>query len=434
MSTGNAFWREVIDQVPHLILLFRVDEQENAHLMFTNQRIKQQLGYTAKEYVLASESDKHVEYELTELIDKVAKRSHDVERIDTDLVSLTTKFGEQRDFVYDFELFKTRAGDKRYIIVELQKGRIYPEQTTTETKQASVDEGAATQAHRLKESGWIGSPLLDRVVDRLLQMIEQSQPVLVQGEHGVGKSRLIEHAVQESGASLNQVVVDGDELSSFLNAEPTAAPADLVIVENIEKSETPAQEALVKRWRNQYDPHGTVLIMTITKSVDDLINDGKLIPALYYEMNSAPLIIPPVRHRSQEIVKFAEQFIRQAASVINLKLGDPIFTDSTIDALENRSWEGNVTELLEVLRSSLLKAEPGQPLDLYIREERQSSLFPEEHINEEDVLNFDEMNRRYLERILEITGGKIYGDDGAAALLELKPTTLQSKLKRLGVK
>ena len=55
-----------------------------------------------------------------------------------------------------------------------------------------------------------------------------------------------------------------------------------------------------------------------------------------------------------------------------------------------------------------------------------------DHIDE--ILPFDEMSRLYLQAVLGRTGGRIYGKGGAAELLDMKPTTLQSKIKKLGVR
>ena len=55
----NAFWREVMDFLPGLTLLFRIDEQEIAHLMFVTDAIRNELGFAPEEYVLASERSRN---------------------------------------------------------------------------------------------------------------------------------------------------------------------------------------------------------------------------------------------------------------------------------------------------------------------------------------------------------------------------------------
>jgi DNA-binding NtrC family response regulator len=429
MNRGNAFWREVIDQIPHLVLIFRVDENEDAHLMFANKRVKQRLGYTAKEYVLASEADKHVQHELSTLIDKVAIRSHDVESIDTDVVELTTKFDERRNFVYEFELFKSRSGEKPYILVELSEVRTKAEASDNSDDVKNYNREQRHSASAVWSS-WISTPLLDRIVKRFQEQLHKNKPIIVQGEHGTGKSALIDYVLKEHPAE-NTRRVAGQQLQQFWMKTTDLSTIKVLIVDGLDRSETEDQRKLLD-WIEKHP--NSQLIVTITRSIDELMNAGKILPEFYYTIHSMPLVLPPVRHRMDDILTFAQKYVTQAAEVLGISFGASVLSKEAVEMIKARTWEANLTQLIEVLRYSLLKHEEGNSLDLYIEEERQSSLFPEENIHEDEVLGFDEMNKRYLERILEITGGKIYGDDGAAALLNLKPTTLQSKLKRLGIK
>jgi len=90
----NAFWREVMDFLPGLTLLFRIDEQEIAHLMFVTDAIRNELGFAPEEYVLASEDPGTVvSADLDRLIETIAQLSHGNEISSSPACSLTDRTG-----------------------------------------------------------------------------------------------------------------------------------------------------------------------------------------------------------------------------------------------------------------------------------------------------------------------------------------------------
>jgi len=115
--------------------------------------------------------------------------------------------------------------------------------------------------------------------------------------------------------------------------------------------------------------------------------------------------------------------------------------ESLWPVLESQPWPGNVRELENVLERALILS-PGPTLGLLEPGgSRGSRLVPEAvgfGVSRSDpasvgVVRFEEGVRELLQRALEATGGRIYGAAGAAALLGLKPTTLQGKLRRYGL-
>jgi transcriptional regulator with GAF, ATPase, and Fis domain len=96
-----------------------------------------------------------------------------------------------------------------------------------------------------------------------------------------------------------------------------------------------------------------------------------------------------------------------------------------MERLQEYAWPGNVRELRNVVERSMILSPPGGALQVALPEARESVS------GEERTL--DEVQRRHIRRVLEMTSGRISGPGGAAELLGLKPTTLRSRMVRLGL-
>lgn len=161
-------------------------------------------------------------------------------------------------------------------------------------------------------------------------------------------------------------------------------------------------------------------------------------PDLYYRLNVFPVRLPPLRERKEDIPQLSRTFVTRFAAHLNQKHA-PLVTEGSMQLLLAYDWPGNVRELEHILQRAVILANLGgrttilpehlgmEPLGN--REERA----PKE---EQDfaVLPLEEYERRYLVQVLDLTSGVIHGPQGAASLLKMKPTTLRSRLEKLGIK
>jgi transcriptional regulator with GAF, ATPase, and Fis domain len=186
----------------------------------------------------------------------------------------------------------------------------------------------------------------------------------------------------------------------------------------------------------------TVDVRIIAASNRDLKKDaeeGRFRQDFYYRLNVFPIEVPPLRERKEDIPMLASHFLQQAAR--RLRLPPPRFTDAHGRLLQSCDWPGNVRELQNATERALILAQKGVlQFDL-----AQADMVapppppPPSGANGAESPILTEMEWRQRERentqaALAKSGWRIHGAGGAAELLGLKPTTLISRMKKLGLK
>ncbi|MCC9643600.1 sigma 54-interacting transcriptional regulator [Rhodopirellula sp. JC740] len=155
---------------------------------------------------------------------------------------------------------------------------------------------------------------------------------------------------------------------------------------------------------------------------------------LYYRLSVFPIELPPLRHRKDDLPLLAHHLL----SILSRRLGKPIprLTQANVQQMQRYDWPGNIRELQHVLERALITSPSGK-----LRLELTSNASPQpapmsDHDSEEEVLTLAQMKAfetANLQRALAVCNGKVYGDSGAAKLLGMKPTTLASRMKTLGI-
>ena len=164
---------------------------------------------------------------------------------------------------------------------------------------------------------------------------------------------------------------------------------------------------------------------------------------LYYRLSVFPMTLPPLRERKDDVILLAEYFLgslRKQAYYADVHL-----SSQAVDSLLGYRWPGNVRELQNVIRRSALVAggKRIEPRHLALKEscllesgeEHQGACLHEVEnpTDESDVRPLDAVIREHIGKALKACEDRIYGENGAAALLGMKPTTLQSRMKKLGI-
>ena len=165
------------------------------------------------------------------------------------------------------------------------------------------------------------------------------------------------------------------------------------------------------------------LIAASNRNLAESVKKNEFRSDLYYRLNVFPVRVPPLRERREDIRLLVEHFAQKFAKRMNRQITS--IPKKTIDALTQWDWPGNVRELENFVERSVILTH-GSVLAAPL-----SELKPAFEVGENETLEAAE--REQILRALQASHGQIGGPRGAAARLGLKRTTLQSKLKQMGI-
>jgi transcriptional regulator with GAF, ATPase, and Fis domain len=167
------------------------------------------------------------------------------------------------------------------------------------------------------------------------------------------------------------------------------------------------------------------VIAATNRDLEHLSRTGQYRPDLYYRLNVFPIHLPSLREREGDIPLLAQYFVRKCATNLGKKI-DRI-SESMMVALRQYAWPGNIRELEHVIERAVILTEGSslEPIE-FSTGARGGVAMP-------SVMTLEERERLHIMDILEQTGWRVSGKDGAADLLGLKPTTLEARMKKLGI-
>ena len=185
------------------------------------------------------------------------------------------------------------------------------------------------------------------------------------------------------------------------------------------------------------------VIAATNRNLAEALQRGRFRPDLYYRLNVYPIGLPPLRERVEDVGLLAEAFLREASRRLG-RLFDPI-SEEVLEALKSYEWPGNIRELQNVIERAAVISTGRQlqlPEEWALLESWKAPAnasmpttgvhHPEKRPLDEGSL--DEVGRNYILQILEQTRWRIEGPKGAAAILGLNPSTLRSRMLKLGIR
>jgi transcriptional regulator with GAF, ATPase, and Fis domain len=184
------------------------------------------------------------------------------------------------------------------------------------------------------------------------------------------------------------------------------------------------------------------IVAATNRDLKQAVEAGAFRQDLYYRLSVFPIEVPPLRERREDVSLLAAQFL--GASAQRLKVTAPALTPAHVAQLQAYDWPGNARELQNVIERAVILAQQG-PLRFELERPKkplaqgaagrgglEAFSAPSATILTRAELKARE--RESLTAALRQTYGKIAGPRGAAALLGMKPTTLTSRLKALGLR
>ena len=321
------------------------------------------------------------------------------------------------------------------------------------------------QLRELSGDEIIGSQFgLKGVMEKVHQVAPLDSPVLLLGETGVGKE-VIANAIHHSShrkdgplikvncGAIPETLLDselfGHEKGAFTGAISQKrgrferADKGTIFLDEIGELPLQAQVRLLHVLQNREIervggtnpiPVDIRIISATHRNLEEMITSRLFREDLWFRLNVFPIMIPPLRHRKEDIPELVHYFIKRKS--MELKLRErPVIPAGVIDQLIAYHWPGNVRELGNMIERALIQHRGGvlsfetflAPPVPKIREAA-----PDADRNR-TLLSLDEMTVQHIRGALESAGGKINGPGGAAQLLGLNPSTLRTRMNKLGI-
>lgn len=164
------------------------------------------------------------------------------------------------------------------------------------------------------------------------------------------------------------------------------------------------------------------IIAATNRNLDTLVKEGKFREDLFYRLNVFPILVPPLRERREDIPVITHHILDDLAKHMGYSIEG--IHASTMREFQKYPWLGNVRELRNVIERNLI-LHSGPIFRAELPNARQDKKTP--------LRRLDEVDTEYLRNVLHATHWRVRGRGGAAEVLGLKPTTLEAKMKKLGI-
>jgi formate hydrogenlyase transcriptional activator len=300
-----------------------------------------------------------------------------------------------------------------------------------------------------------GSPKFSELTERIQLVASTSATVLITGETGTGKelvawaihnlsTRRKRPLVKVNCAAISAGLVESELFGHVKGAFTGAterrvgrfeyADGGTLFLDEVTELPLETQAKLLRVLQEQeFEPVGSNrtlkvdvrLIAATNRNLADLVREGRFRMDLYYRLLVVPVDVPPLRERRDDIPLLAGHFVRRLSRQFGRRVER--ISEGMLRELVAYDWPGNIRELENFLARAIVLC-PGDTLDM--------PLLPTESnaptVNHSRSLEATE--RKHIESVLASTGWVIEGPNGAAAILKMNPSTLRSRMRRLGIK
>jgi transcriptional regulator with GAF, ATPase, and Fis domain len=301
------------------------------------------------------------------------------------------------------------------------------------------------------------SPAMGALMARIEQVAPTSATVLVLGESGTGKE-LVARAIHTRSRRGDRPLVSmscatvprelyESELFGHVKGAFTGAARDrlgrfaaadrgTLFLDEVGEIPLDLQSKLLRVLQQGTfervgdDRTHTVDVRIVAATNRDLAREvaaGRFREDLYYRLAVVPVTTPPLRDRTQDIPLLARAFVARVAR--KLGVPQPRLGEADIAALMEHDWPGNVRELENVIERAVILGKGKLAIEIPQRSASRGGELGG-HFTKADL---EAAMRRSITAALARSGGKIYGPGGAAELLGVKPTTLASRIRALGI-
>jgi transcriptional regulator with GAF, ATPase, and Fis domain/ABC-type uncharacterized transport system substrate-binding protein len=308
--------------------------------------------------------------------------------------------------------------------------------------------------------GIIGrSPAIQYVLFKIEQVAATDSSVLVLGETGTGKE-LICRAIHSNSlrktrplvkvncatlpANLIESELFGHERGAFTGAGSRRigrfelANGGCIFLDEIGELSLDLQSKLLRvlqegefeRLGSSVTIHVDVRVIAATnRDLETQIQLGRFREDLFYRLNVFPISVPPLRERKEDIPLLAQFFMEETAKRMGKRI--EFIPQSVLNQLRDYPWPGNVRELKNVIERAIISCSGPK---LHLADNLFRSPAPPAGNANGPLMSLQEVETGHIIQVLEQTNQRIDGPKGAAAILKINPSTLRSRMLKLGIR
>jgi PAS domain S-box-containing protein len=307
------------------------------------------------------------------------------------------------------------------------------------------------------------SSALQGVLSRVMKVAPTDSSVLVIGETGTGKELIARVIHKRSGRSQRAFVsvncaalapslisseLFGHEKGAFTGAIQRRlgrfelANGGTIFLDEIGELPLDTQVTLLRVLQErEFERVGGTqpvkidvrVIAATNRDLEAAIADGTFRPDLYYRLNVFPIEVPPVRERQDDILMLLEHFVHRFAQ----KMGKHFkkIDKRTVELFQSYPWPGNIRELQNVVERSVITSsdEIFCVDEAWLSKDSRQAGLPQEPVSP-DAVEDASRERQIIEDALATSRGRVSGVNGAATRLRLPPSTLENRIKKLGIR
>jgi len=300
-----------------------------------------------------------------------------------------------------------------------------------------------------------GSTSLKKVLTNVRRVAPTDSTVLITGETGTGKE-LIARAIHNLSSRKDRALVKvncaaipaglieselfGHEKGAFTGALTKKmgrfelADKGTIFLDEIGELPLDIQSKLLRVLQEgEFERVGGTqtfkvnvrVIAATNRDLEQQSKTGHYRPDLYYRLKVFPIHLPALREREGDIPLLAQYFVRKFATTFGKKL-DRI-PERMMSALARYQWPGNIRELEHVIERAVILSEGSElePIEWLSQTGTQAGFGK--------TLTLEELERQHIVEVLEQTNWRVSGERGAAKILDIIPTTLEARMKKLGI-
>lgn len=301
------------------------------------------------------------------------------------------------------------------------------------------------------------SNILRETLFKVEQVAPTNTTVLISGETGVGKE-LIARAIHDSSrrrdrllmkvncAALTPSLIEselfGHERGAFTGAQNMQkgrfeiADGSTLFLDEIGELPLELQAKLLRALEEgEFERIGSTktlkvdvrVIAATNRNLEEEVRNGKFREDFYYRLSVFPIIVPPLRERKKDIPLLVTEFVNR----LNKKLGKRVerVSDNDMKAMLTYTWPGNVRELKNVIERAVINSKGSQ---LRLADKLEIKKTRDLDIN--CMKTMRDLEREHILSVLGHTYWRVEGKFGAASILDINPSTLRARMRKLGIR